>query len=74
MTKQLCNGLKVSGQYYGKAFTGIVMEYRHHSVRDNLIIVTVSLYEPLQIYGVTRDSILIDYYTNGEVNPHACFD
>jgi hypothetical protein len=65
-------GQKVKGRYYGLDFEGVILEYRHHTVRNDLIIVTVQLNEPLTLYGTVRESILVDYFIDGKVNGNAC--
>ena len=65
-------GDSVMGSYHGVSFNGTVLEYRHHTMRYDLLIITVKLEPRIKVYGTERDIILIDFFSDGKVNPDAC--
>lgn len=52
-------GDAVTGSYYGQVIAGRVAEARLHSMRSDLMLITVALDTPVVVFGEARPSVQV---------------
>lgn len=58
-------GMKVTGNYYGAAFTGTITSERPHTVNWNRTVVSIKLDTPINVLDLERDTVMMEVYSDG---------
>jgi hypothetical protein len=58
-------GMKVTGSYYGKAFTGEIVYERQHTINWNHQLINIQLDAPIDVLQLVRDTVMLEIDSNG---------